>query len=130
MQDDPNLQFRRGVKVATSIDWLKSKMNKKHNLAFIQLDKPFVDVKPFEFLDTQLQGYGRLGVVGYPGDKIKEETGEKGAEMYEMYMEVTWDRNVSDLNMLEHRIPTYAGKSPFPLYLIAEYRSRTECNRF
>ncbi|KAM3070664.1 hypothetical protein ACMFMF_008116 [Clarireedia jacksonii] len=62
----PNVQFRKGIKVATTCEWLKS--GESHNdVSFIKLQMPFKGIKPFKFENTPLTGTINLGVVGYPG---------------------------------------------------------------
>lgn len=48
-----------------------------------------------------------IGVVGYPGDMQMD--GEFGAQMYEEFKTVKWDRRKAANQMLEYRIDTYKG---------------------
>ncbi|RPA76937.1 trypsin-like serine protease [Ascobolus immersus RN42] len=115
-----DVQFRRGAKVVTSPGWLSSKLNKNNDLALVRLDKPFTGITPIKYLNTPLVGAAQLGVVGYPADLSKESTEEKGAEMYEMFATVAFDRNRSDLNMLDYPISTYGGQSGSPVLAITK----------
>jgi hypothetical protein len=62
----PNVQFRKGIKVATTSEWIKTGES-HHDVSFIQLQEPFKGIKPFKFEDTPLSVNYSLGVVGYPG---------------------------------------------------------------
>jgi hypothetical protein len=62
----PNVQFRKGIKVATTSEWIKSGES-HHDVSFIKLQEPFKGIKPFKFVDTPMSGNEALGVVGYPG---------------------------------------------------------------
>ncbi|KAJ7481439.1 hypothetical protein FB451DRAFT_1555729 [Mycena latifolia] len=86
----PAVQARFGSKVVTTESWinLKDKEARPHDLAFIQIHKPFVgNLNVFEFTDTVSPAILRLGVVGYPGELRfnDEKNGEKGAQMYELF---------------------------------------------
>ncbi|KAJ5777287.1 Peptidase S1B glutamyl endopeptidase I [Penicillium odoratum] len=109
------VQFRHGVKIVTTQKWLDSGMFRQNDVSFIKLNKPFTGVTRFNFKDTPMQGSEAIGVVGYPGDK--DYKGEKGAQMYEEFRDVTWDLKKSSLNMLEYRINSYAGQSGSPVIL-------------
>ena len=119
-----DVQFRSGKKIVTTGGWLKSAENRVNDVSFIQLNKPFTGVTPFQFDNTPIQGNEVLGVVGYPGDKRYNEAkgGERGAQMWGEFIKVKWDLSASARHMLEYRINTYAGKfklsansSGFPL---------------
>ncbi|KGO74342.1 Peptidase S1B, glutamyl endopeptidase I [Penicillium italicum] len=112
---DNKVQFRHGVKIVTTQKWLDSGMFRQNDVSFIKLNKGFTGVTPFKFQDTPFHDRKTIGVVGYPGDKDYE--GEKGAQMYEEFREVTWDRKESAKNMLEYRINTYRGQSGSPVIL-------------
>ena len=109
--DDPSVQSRQAKRIVTTAGWLDSKKKRVNDVSFIQLDKPFTDVKPIEFNDTPLQGNEELGVVGYPGDK--SDGNEKGAHMYEEFATVKYDLEGAGPHphMLAYKISTYAGKS-------------------
>ncbi|PYI31880.1 hypothetical protein BP00DRAFT_342888 [Aspergillus indologenus CBS 114.80] len=98
--DDPsaNVQFRHGVRIVTTEGWLQSSSN-RHN----------------DFSDTPVAGSDSIGVVGYPGDMRYK--GEPGAQMYEEFKAVQWNRQAAANNMLEYRIDTYKGQSGSPVLL-------------
>lgn len=86
--NDPNVQFRHVSKIVTTEGWLKAKGQKSFDVSFMKLDKPFTGIKPFLYDETPSKGNMVLGVVGYPGDLSNKRTGEKGAFMYEMFLQV------------------------------------------
>lgn len=92
------------------------KVHRQNDLGLVQLDKPFTGVVPFEWIDTPLKATMQIGVVGYPGDKQKKETEEKGAEMYEMWAPVSFNRELAKNKMLDYPISSAAGKF-FPSFL-------------
>ncbi|PYH83242.1 hypothetical protein BO82DRAFT_411721, partial [Aspergillus uvarum CBS 121591] len=98
--DNPsaNVQFRHGVRIVTTEGWLQSSSN-RHN----------------DFSDTPVAGSDSIGVVGYPGDMRYK--GEPGAQMYEEFKAVQWNRQAAANNMLEYRIDTYKGQSGSPVLL-------------
>ena len=106
-----NVQFRRGKKIVTTVGWLKGGANRANDVSFIEVDKPFTGITPFQFIETPMSGNTYLGVVGYPGDKRfnNQELGEQGAQMYEEFDNVTWNLDQSARHMLEYNISTYAG---------------------
>ncbi|PYI22754.1 trypsin-like serine protease [Aspergillus violaceofuscus CBS 115571] len=110
-----NVQFRHGVRIVTTEGWLQSSSNRHNDVAFIQLDRPFTAVTPFQFSDTPVAGFDTIGVVGYPGDMRYK--GEPGAQMYEEFKAVQWNRQAAANNMLEYRIDTYKGQSGSPVLL-------------
>jgi V8-like Glu-specific endopeptidase len=75
------VQMRMGIKVATTESWLtKGSTDSRGDVSFIRLNKPFTGVTPIKYAQTPMAGTGeRLGVVGYPGDLMKQSTREKGA---------------------------------------------------
>jgi V8-like Glu-specific endopeptidase len=75
------VQMRMGTKVATTESWLtKGNIDSRGDVSFISLNKPFTGVTPFKYIPTPMSGTNeRIGVVGYPGDLMKRDTGEKGA---------------------------------------------------
>ncbi|RAH86026.1 hypothetical protein BO86DRAFT_434560 [Aspergillus japonicus CBS 114.51] len=93
-----NVQFRHGVRIVTTEGWLQSSSN-RHN----------------DFSDTPVAGSDTIGVVGYPGDMRYK--GEPGAQMYEEFKAVQWNRQAAANNMLEYRIDTYKGQSGSPVLL-------------
>jgi V8-like Glu-specific endopeptidase len=107
----PDVQFRRGHRIAATEGWLKGPENRTNDVSFIQVEKPFTGIVPFKFAETPLQGNDMLGVVGYPADmKLNDKKdGEKGAQMYEEFEMVKYDIGTSPKHMLEYRVSTYAG---------------------
>ncbi|KAH0564820.1 hypothetical protein GP486_001793 [Trichoglossum hirsutum] len=112
---DPNVQFRCGSRIATTLEWLTAKGNRNFDVSFITLDKPFEGVKCFGFADTPLSGSLDIGVVGYPGDLKDPGTGEPGAHMYEMYLPTKYNLADSQWRMLEYDMDTYGGNSGSPV---------------
>ena len=110
-----SVQFRTGKQVATTTQWLTSKGQRPHDVSFMKLAKPFTEIEPIRFIETPPQGYCQLGVVGYPGDLKDKATGEKGAHMYEHFLNTGWNLEDSQDNMLEYNMDTFGGnlKSPF-----------------
>lgn len=106
--NDANVQFRHGVQIVTTEGWLQSGVNRHHDVAFIRLDRPFTNVTTlFKPTETPLVSKDIIGVVGYPGDM--QVDGEFGAQMYEEFKTVEWDRRKAANQMLEYRIDTYKG---------------------
>jgi V8-like Glu-specific endopeptidase len=107
--NSPNVEFRHGHRIVTTQGWLKSGENRQNDVSFIELDSAFTNLVPLKFSQTPVKGGEFLGVVGYPGDmKLK---GERGAQMYEEYKQVTWNISNAVDNMLEYQINTYKGKT-------------------
>ena len=94
----------------TAEGWVKTKGQRNFDVSFMQVNKPFEGIKPFQYKDTPAWGGMKLGVVGYPGDRADKSTGEKGACMYEMFLPTEFDLTASDDGMLEHTIDTYGGQ--------------------
>jgi V8-like Glu-specific endopeptidase len=111
--DDPKakVQFRFGKRVATTLEWVTAKNQRKFDLGFVQLDAPFTDVKTWKFDETPLFGSYSIGVVGYPGDLIDKETREVGPHMYEMFLHTDYHLAKSHLQMLQYEVDTAGGKS-------------------
>ena len=105
-----HVQFRSGKRIATTLEWMTAKNNRNFDVSFIQVDKPFEGITPYQFADTPLSGTTSVGVVGYPGDLKDEKTKEIGAHMYEMFMPNTWNLAESQWRMLEYQIDTYGGE--------------------
>jgi V8-like Glu-specific endopeptidase len=103
----PDVQFRNGTRALTPKGWADSDVNRHNDVAFIKLDKPFRDIRPFEIRATPSKGSEMIGVVGYPMDKSYD--GERGGLMYEQFRKTDFDLNTSALNMLEHQISTFSG---------------------
>lgn len=103
-------QKRNVVSVATTFGFITVQGRRQLDVSFMKLDRPFDDVKPFDWDNTPLKGSVTLGIVGYPGDEISN--GENGAKMWEMFKDVTFDLHTSKYGMLEYSIDTFGGKSP------------------
>lgn len=73
----------------TTEGWLRGRGAKKFDVSFMQVEKPFTDITPIVYTETPESGEYTIGVVGYPGDLKDDKTGEKGAYMYEMFLEVS-----------------------------------------
>lgn len=110
--NDPKaqVQFRRGVQIATSSEWLRAKGAKAYDVGFIKVETPFTGIIPIKYTDTPASGQAMIGVVGYPGDLADPTTREHGASMYEMFVNVSWDLNTAENNMLEYEIDTFGGR--------------------
>ncbi|KAK7991253.1 ATP synthase F1 [Apiospora saccharicola] len=110
-----HVQFRSGKRVATTLEWMTAKNNRNFDVSFIQVDRPFEGITPYQFADTPLSGTASIGVVGYPGDLRDERTKEVGAHMYEMFQSNTWNLAESQWRMMEYQIDTYGGNSGSPV---------------
>lgn len=110
------VQYRRGKSVVTTTQYISNYKQRNFNFALIQLDRPFNDVTPIRWRSTPMRADGvKIGVVGYPGDK--NDDGEAGAKMYEMFLPITFDLRKADLGMLEYGIDILGGELyvyPFP----------------
>ena len=73
---------------------MKTKGQKAFDVSFMQVDTPFSETVPFKFDETPAKGNMGLGVVGYPGDLSDPATREKGAHMYEMFLQVINTENL------------------------------------
>lgn len=103
-----SVQFRTAIMVVTTakfvIDGARSS-----DVAIVKVDRAFEgNLNLFKYQDTPLKATAFLGIVGYPGDK--QMNGERGAQMYGLVDEVTYDLATSQKNMLEYRISTAGGK--------------------
>lgn len=112
-----DVQFRQGLRVATTSGWLASSSNRTSDVSFVKLTSPFtgVESQTIKYLPTPVNGLGMLGIVGYPGDKNKldlNKTLEIGAQMYEVWGETQWDLSTADKNMLKYTLSTGAGMVP------------------
>lgn len=105
-----SVQFRQGDQVATTVEWLRSKGTRAYDLAFITVQQPFTGIVPIHFQDTPRSGTSYLGVVGYAGDIADQDTGEKGARMYESFSNTTWNIEDSEYTMLEYGLDSNGGK--------------------
>lgn len=80
IKDTRCVQFRTGKRVVVPPGWLASANNERHDVAFIQVDRPYTGIKPITYQATPSTGSEVvLGVVGYPGDLMNAKTKEKGA---------------------------------------------------
>jgi V8-like Glu-specific endopeptidase len=102
-----NVQFRRGTQIVTTEGWVKSSHNRRNDVSFIKLNKPFTGVTPFKYTATPGKNNDVIGVVGYPGDKSVDK--EEAAQMYEDWKRTIWDLSKSADHVLEYRINTYEG---------------------
>ncbi|KAI4230203.1 MAG: hypothetical protein LQ349_006282 [Xanthoria aureola] len=121
--NDPNVQFRKGKRVTTTPDWLKSGKYRSADLALIKVEPPFENVTPINYTDTPANGLAKLGVVGYPGDLRDSKTGEAGAHMYESYEPTSWSLAKNEYGMLEYQVDTYGGNSGSPVFREGETTS-------
>ncbi|KAL8923165.1 MAG: hypothetical protein Q9208_004728 [Pyrenodesmia sp. 3 TL-2023] len=121
--NDPDVQFRKGKRVTTTPDWLKSGKSRNADLALIKVEPPFENVTPINYADTPAKGLAKLGVVGYPGDLRDSKTGEAGAHMYESYEPTSWSLAKNEYRMLEYQIDTYGGNSGSPVFREGETTS-------
>lgn len=106
---DSYVQFRRGIKIATSKNWVQSEVNRADDISFIRVENPFENINPIRWEQTPTKGDFPLAIVGYPGDKRRRNE-EAGAEMYEESAQTRFDLKTTTSNMLEHQLSTYAGK--------------------
>ncbi|KAJ5174315.1 uncharacterized protein N7482_000192 [Penicillium canariense] len=116
---DGSVQSRFAKKVVTTGEWVDSRDNRHRDVAFIQLATPFKgNLRLFSFVSTPMKSTEMIGVVGYPGDmRINDSDGvdEPGAQMYELFSEIKYDRNDNALKMLQYRISTFGGQSGSPV---------------
>lgn len=103
-----DVQFRKGVRLATTSGWIANGKDEATDVSFIQVSKPFTGIKPFQFSQTPLHGAEQIGVVGYPADKAYKN--EHGARMYEAYRKVTWNLSKANNHLLNYKISTYPGE--------------------
>ncbi|KAE8325668.1 trypsin-like cysteine/serine peptidase domain-containing protein [Aspergillus sergii] len=120
-----SVQHRMALNVVTTESWVTKNGDRLHDVAFIQVRKPFTgNLRPFEYIETPLRQTKRvwLQVVGYPGDKYVDYEGrdDKGARMWWAQKETTWDLEYAPGHMLEYRIDTFGGQSGAPVLLAKE----------
>lgn len=110
--DNFDVQFRTAISVATTSDWLGGGKNEARDVSFIKVSTPFDNVQSslISYAPTPLSGDSVIGVVGYPGDLMEAATSERGAFMYEMYLDTPFDLTTSPSNMLAYQIDTFGGK--------------------
>ncbi|KAL8705089.1 MAG: hypothetical protein Q9201_001772 [Fulgogasparrea decipioides] len=111
----PNTQFRSVKRIVTTEGWLKGRGAKNFDVSFMQVEEPFTGITPIVYSETPESGEYTIGVVGYPGDMKDPKTGEKGAFMYEMFLETRYDLATQADTMLEYQIDTYGGNSGSPV---------------
>ncbi|KAK3375574.1 hypothetical protein B0T24DRAFT_697817 [Lasiosphaeria ovina] len=116
---DPSyaVQFRVGKQAATTQNWLMDGTNEAADLSFIVLASPFTGVTPIAYNSTPLTGSSNIGIVGYPGDLMDLATGEKGAFMWQMFLNTNWDLSTGISHMLQYKIDTYGGNSGSAVFL-------------
>ena len=115
-EKSPNVQFKHVKRIVTTEGWVRTRGQKSFDVSFMKVDTPFTGIKPFRYEETPAKGNLIIGVVGYPGDLSDKRTGEKGAHMYEMFLETEFDLAQSADTMLEYQIDTFGGKCPCRLY--------------
>ena len=106
----PSVEMRKVVEVTTSARYVANQSQRAYDAAFLTIEQPFDQVTPMSWESTPASGTGKLGVVGYPGDKIDEVTKERGARMFEMYLQTTWDLKSAEHMMLAYMIDTFGGE--------------------
>ncbi|KAF5636031.1 glutamyl endopeptidase [Fusarium sp. NRRL 52700] len=111
----PQVQARFGSKVVTTEKWIQDSSNRRQDVAFIQLDRPFTgDLRLLSYVNTPEKGNGTyLGVVGYPGDRTLQD--EQGAQMYEEFARSDYNIGESPRRMVEYSISTFSGQSGSPV---------------
>ncbi|KAJ5292686.1 uncharacterized protein N7443_008639 [Penicillium atrosanguineum] len=106
-------------KIVTTGEWVDSSNNRHKDVAFIQLDRPFTgNLRLFGYKSTPIKGYEMIGVVGYPGDRtLSDRDGieEQGAQMYELFGAIMYNRNENVLQMLQYKLSTFGGQSGAPV---------------
>ncbi|KAJ5125571.1 hypothetical protein N7526_007748 [Penicillium atrosanguineum] len=106
-----DVQTRSARKIVTTGEWVDSSNNRHKDVAFIQLDRPFTgNLRLFGYKSTPIKGYEMIGVVGYPGDRtLSDRDGieEQGAQMYELFGAIMYNRNENVLQMLQYKLSTF-----------------------
>ncbi|KAL8825654.1 MAG: hypothetical protein Q9191_004279 [Dirinaria sp. TL-2023a] len=113
--NSPNTQFRPVKRIVIREGWLKGRGARNFDVSFMQVEKPFTGIKPIVYTETPQSGEYPLGVVGYPADLKDDKTGEKGAYMYEMFLDTKYDLSTQVDTMLEYQIDTFGGNSGSPV---------------
>ena len=108
--DKPEYQveFREGKRCITTDRWLMTRGSKPFDVGFIKFDPPFTNITPVKFAETPITGNEKIGVVGYPADRIDDN--EKGARMYDMYLDTAWELQQQPDTMLAYSIDTEGGE--------------------
>lgn len=110
-----NVQLRSGSRVATTAGYVKASGDRAADVAFVELDKPFNGVTPYQWVETPVSGELDIAVVGYPGDLVDANSRERGAEMFEHSLHVQYDLTKSSWRTLAYDIDTYGGNSGSPV---------------
>ncbi|KAJ5759280.1 hypothetical protein N7520_006436 [Penicillium odoratum] len=115
----PYVQSRFAKKIVTTGEWIDSQDNRHRDVAFVQLDKPFTGhLGLFSFAPTPMKDHDVIGIVGYPGDNyLKDSDGiqEMGAQMYEEFQNIKYNREENALKMLQYRLSTFGGQCGSPV---------------
>lgn len=108
--DPSKVEFRNAARVVTTERWLQTRGSKPYDFALIRVDKPFTNVTPFQYIETPpFQANARLGIVGYPAE-TRDQNGERGAKMYEMFLDTEYNLEKQADTMIEYSIDTEGGK--------------------
>ena len=108
---DASVEFRMAKRCITTERWLSNRGYQAHDFALIQLDQPFTNVQPFKYIETPpFAANVNLGVVGYPAEVRDNETGERGAKMYEMFIDTSYNLEKQKDTMIEYTIDTEGGE--------------------
>lgn len=75
--NSPSVQFRKAKRIVTTAQWQSSRGSMAQDFALIVFDQPFTDVTRFRYIEIPPQNKTELGIVGYPADKVDEQTGER-----------------------------------------------------
>lgn len=112
---DPSVQSRFTKRIVTTGECIDSRDNRHRDVAFVQPDRPFEgNLRLFSYANTPMKGSEMVGVVGYPGDMHlvdRDGIDEAGAQMYELFQEIKYDRDENALKMLQYRFSSFGGKS-------------------
>jgi V8-like Glu-specific endopeptidase len=106
----PGVQERYGRNVVTTAEWLESSNNRPEDVAFVKVNRPFEGtLNTFTFEDTPLQAKGRMGVAGYPGDKVFD--GEGGGQMWQQFENFEYHLEDNPRHMIFYPVSTFGGMS-------------------
>ncbi|EJP62707.1 ATP synthase F1 [Beauveria bassiana ARSEF 2860] len=124
LANDPRVQHRNAMNIVTTEAWRsQSADRKRHDVAMIQVDAPFMgNLRLFNYINTPSpQISGSIVLVGYSGDKSPERNEEDiGGWMYEGRCPARYDLAESS-HMIEHKVDTYGGQSGAPI-LLSDYK--------
>ncbi|KAJ5113412.1 hypothetical protein N7456_001946 [Penicillium angulare] len=116
---DPATQSRFATKIVTTGEWIDSRDNRHRDVAFVQLEAPFNgNLRLFSYVNTPMKAFEMIGVVGYPGDMRladSDQVEEIGAQMYELFQDIQYNRDDNALKMLQYRLSTFGGQSGSPV---------------